>query len=61
LRLEGIGWIEWGLDIATAIDNLINAPWAILYPTLMILISVLAFLLLGDSLSDVGSLRQEKL
>ena len=61
LRLQGIGWIEWGFDIATAINYLTTAPWATLYPSLMILISVLSFLLLGDSLSNVSSLRQEKL
>jgi len=61
LRLQGIGWIEWGYDIAIAINFLTTAPWAIFYPCLMILLSVLSFLLLGDSLSVVSSKRLEKL
>lgn len=61
LRLHGINWIEWGTDIAWSINYMLSFPWAIIYPSLMILISVLGFLLLGDSLSDVDSLRLEKL
>ena len=61
LRFQGIDWIEWGLDISIAINYLTAAPWATLYPSLMILLSVLSFLLLGDSLSDVDSHRLEKL
>jgi len=58
LRIYSIGW---AVDMAIAIDDLYIAPWAVLYPTLMVLISVLGFLLLGDSLSDIGLLKQEKL
>jgi len=64
LRLGGIYWIEWGFDITTVVlfqRNLPNAPWALFYPCLMILITVLGFLLLGDSLSDKNLLKQEKL
>ena len=59
-----VGWIEWGYDISTVLTShvgLMYAPWALFYPCLMILIAVLGFLLLGDSLSDVGLLKQEKL
>ncbi|MHA1241534.1 MAG: ABC transporter permease, partial [Promethearchaeota archaeon] len=64
LRYGGTGWIEWGLDISTVLRfqaSLIYSPWAIVYPCLMILISVIGFLLLGDSLSDAGLLKQERL
>ena len=61
---NNVGWIEWGYDISTVLTyqgRLMYAPWALFYPCLMILIAVLGFLLLGDSLSDVGLLKQEKL
>lgn len=64
LRYGGTGWIEWGLDISTVLRfqaSLIYAPWAIVYPCLMILISVIGFLLLGDGLSDAGLLKQARL
>lgn len=64
LRLAGIGWIEWGYDLALVLTNFsrfMYAPWSVLYPSLMILIAVLGFLLLGDSLSDIGLLKREKL
>ena len=64
LRYGGVGWIEWGYDISIALyyqSRLTTAPWAVVYPCLMILIAVLGFLLLGDSLSDVGLLKQERL
>ena len=64
LRLAGIGWIEWGSDLALVLTTFTRyeyAPWAVIYPSLMILISVLGFLLLGDSLSDIGLLKHEKL
>ncbi|TFG18197.1 MAG: ABC transporter permease [Promethearchaeota archaeon] len=59
LRLGGIAWIEWGYDIALSVDMFISAPWAAFYPSLMILIAVSGFLLLGDCLNDINLLRQE--
>ena len=44
--------IEWGNDIAAAVFNMRNAPWALLYPCFMILVTVLAFMLLGDGLRE---------
>jgi peptide/nickel transport system permease protein len=44
--------IEWGNDINNARNNLYNAPWASLWPGLMILICVLGFMLVGDGLRD---------
>ena len=59
-----IEWIEWGYDISIVLldsGTLQYAPWAVIYPCLIILITVLGFLLLGDGLSDVNLLKQEKL
>ena len=64
LRYRGIEWIEWGFDISlviTSYNRMIYAPWAVLYPSFMILISVLSFLVIGDSLTDIWLLKQEKL
>ncbi|MHA2288904.1 MAG: ABC transporter permease, partial [Promethearchaeota archaeon] len=59
-----VGWIEWGYDISVVLvdtGRLGLAPWAVIYPSMMILIAVVGFLLLGDSLSDIRLLKQEKL
>jgi len=64
LRLGNTEWIEWGQDVATVLGyqaSLTYAPWAIAFPCLMILLSVIGFLLLGDSLSDAGLLKRERL
>lgn len=61
LRLGDIAWIEWGFDIAQSIDMFSIAPWAAFYPSLMILIAVAGFLLLGDTLTDINLLKQETL
>ncbi|TFG18196.1 MAG: ABC transporter permease [Promethearchaeota archaeon] len=58
---SGGGWIDWGYDIALMINYIYAAPWAAFFPTLMIFLSVLGFLLLGDSLSEIGLLTSEKL
>jgi ABC-type dipeptide/oligopeptide/nickel transport system permease subunit len=59
--MNNIGWIEWGFDIALSVDMFSIAPWAALYPSIIILIAVSGFLLLGDSLSDISLLKQETL
>lgn len=61
LRTGGVSWIEWGYDIVYMLDHLYIAPWAAFFPTIMIFLSVLGFLLLGDSLSEIGLLKHEKL
>lgn len=43
----------WGNMIRDGAPNLINAPWLSVFPGLAILITVLAFNLLGDGLRDV--------
>jgi peptide/nickel transport system permease protein len=45
-------FVEWGNDISIARANLYDAPWAPLFPGLMILICVLGFMLVGDGLRD---------
>ncbi len=45
-----IGWIEWGTDIANARNFILEAPWAILWPSIIILITVIGFYLIGDGL-----------
>jgi peptide/nickel transport system permease protein len=44
--------IEWGRDIDIARGHIVIAPWASLFPGLMILITVLGFMLVGDGLRD---------
>ncbi len=44
--------IEWGNDIARARERLYVAPWASMWPGIMIVITVLGFMLVGDGLRD---------
>ncbi|MDI7258400.1 MAG: ABC transporter permease [Thermodesulfobacteriota bacterium] len=44
----------WGNMIKSGIDVLTNAPWLSLFPGLSILITVLAFNMIGDGLRDVA-------
>ena len=44
--------VEWGNDISTGRAYLPHAPWASLWPGLMILITVFGFMLVGDGLRD---------
>ncbi len=44
--------IEWGTDINIARGYLRNAPWASIFPGLMILITVFGFMLVGDGIRD---------
>jgi ABC-type dipeptide/oligopeptide/nickel transport system permease subunit len=61
LRYGGVGWIEWGYDISLAINSFLKAPWAVFYPGLMISLSVIGFLLVGDGLSETSLMGQELL
>jgi peptide/nickel transport system permease protein len=53
--------IDWGNEINQARDFLYSAPWASIYPGLMILLSVLGFMLLGDGLRDALDPRLKNL
>ncbi len=44
--------IEWGVDINAGRLRLYSAPWASFWPGLMIFITVLGFMLIGDGLRD---------
>ena len=52
LGLNDPRWIDWGSDIARARYHVIAAPWWILGPSIIILITVIGFYLLGDGLQD---------
>lgn len=43
---------EWGLMLTDARNFLLNAPWAMIFPGLAIMLSSLAFNLMGDGLRD---------
>jgi ABC-type dipeptide/oligopeptide/nickel transport system permease subunit len=45
--------VDWGQMVDLYQDDLISSPWLPLFPSLMIVISVIGFSLLGDSLRDV--------
>ena len=44
--------VEWGNDISLGQAYVQHAPWASLWPGLMILITVFGFMLVGDGLRD---------
>ncbi|MFX1492709.1 MAG: ABC transporter permease [Promethearchaeota archaeon] len=53
--------IEWGRDISLARGHILTAPWASLWPGVMIIITVLGFMLLGDGLRDALDPRLKNL
>jgi peptide/nickel transport system permease protein len=53
--------IDWGNEISGARQFLYTAPWASMYPGLIILLSVLGFMLLGDGLRDALDPRLKNL
>jgi len=53
--------IEWGNDIAMARLHLPDAPWTIFWPGIMILVTVLGFMLVGDGLRDALDPRMKNL
>ncbi|WP_457559392.1 ABC transporter permease, partial [Candidatus Harpocratesius sp.] len=44
--------VEWGTDINYARNHIYDAPWAAFTPGFGILLTVLAFMLVGDGLRD---------
>lgn len=48
-----IGTAEWGMMIARGQDFILSAPWMTLYPGLAILVTALAFNLVGDGIRDI--------
>ncbi len=53
--------IEWGNDIAISRSNMYSAPWSMFWPGFMIILTVLAFMLLGDGLRDALDPRMKNL
>jgi len=45
--------VDWGQMVDLYQDDLISSPWLPLFPSIMIVISVIGFSLLGDGLRDV--------
>ncbi|MHA1887453.1 MAG: ABC transporter permease [Promethearchaeia archaeon] len=44
--------VEWGYDVNVGSQHLFSAPWTILWPGLLIAMTALGFILLGDGLRD---------
>jgi len=61
LGYSDITLIEWGNDISTARLHLYDAPWTAVWPGIMILITVLGFMLVGDGLRDALDPRMKNL
>lgn len=51
---------DWGTDINWAQTRILSAPWAALWPGLLIALTVLAFMLIGDGLRDALDPRLRK-
>ena len=48
-----IGTPEWGMMIANGQNYILSSPWMTLYPGLAILVTALAFNLVGDGIRDI--------
>ncbi|MFF4528125.1 ABC transporter permease [Streptomyces sp. NPDC001407] len=44
--------VSWGIDVSAGKDQLRNAPHVLLFPALMVSITVLAFIMLGDAVRN---------
>lgn len=51
---------EWGVDVSGASQYIRESPWVALFPGFAILLTVLAFNLIGDALSDWNNPRARK-
>jgi len=61
LGYSDINLVEWGNDIADSRDMVMIAPHAMIWPGIMILITVLGFMLVGDGLRDALDPRLKNL
>ncbi|MBM7807580.1 ABC-type dipeptide/oligopeptide/nickel transport system permease subunit [Geodermatophilus bullaregiensis] len=50
--------ISWGLQIAAGQDSIRTAPHLVLFPSLILTLTVMAFILMGDALRDALDPRQ---
>ncbi|MGD9397350.1 MAG: ABC transporter permease [Candidatus Thorarchaeota archaeon] len=48
-----VGTAEWGMMIARGQNYILSSPWMTLYPGLAILVTALAFNLVGDGIRDI--------
>ena len=48
-----VGTAEWGMMIARGQDYILSSPWMTLFPGLAILVTALAFNLVGDGIRDI--------
>jgi ABC-type dipeptide/oligopeptide/nickel transport system ATPase component/ABC-type dipeptide/oligopeptide/nickel transport system permease subunit len=44
---------SWGIVLQRSFNNIYNNPWGVLWPALLISLTILAMILLGNALSDV--------
>jgi peptide/nickel transport system permease protein len=61
LGYSDVNMIEWGRDIDIARGHLVDAPWASFWPGIVILVTVLGFMLVGDGLRDALDPRLKNL
>lgn len=61
LGYSDLSMIEWGRDIDIARGHIVMAPFASLWPGIMILFTVLGFMLVGDGLRDALDPRLKNL
>jgi ABC-type dipeptide/oligopeptide/nickel transport system permease subunit len=50
--------ISWGLQIATGQDSIRSAPHLVLFPSIVLTLTVMAFIMMGDALRDALDPRQ---
>ncbi len=61
LGYSDVSLVEWGNDISDSRDMIMIAPHAMIWPGIMILITVLGFMLVGDGLRDALDPRLKNL
>jgi peptide/nickel transport system permease protein len=44
---------SWGMTLQRSFNGIYNNPWGVVWPSLAICLTILAFVLLGNALSDV--------
>lgn len=50
---------DWGFEIAVARDHIWSSPWPLIWPSLMLILTIMAFNMLGDGLSEILEPRTE--
>jgi peptide/nickel transport system permease protein len=60
LGISRLSWIDWGGDVIYTINILYRAPWASFWPMVMIVVTIMGFLFIGDGLRDAFTLKPEE-